>query len=547
VTVLRPGLTRIAMATTILAAPGMGAQAAPTGPSWKFVDATTDAGLTFTHANSELPGTPTQRAAGGVAAGDYDRDGDIDLYLVGGDAGTSALFRNRGDGTFEEVAREAGVVLEHSNASGPLFFDFDGDGWLDLFVGATEGEAARLFRNRRDGAFEDVSLAVGSFGSSGAISATAGDYDGDGWPDIFLSHWGTLGDVCHLFRNRHGRSFDCVDDSAGIPRFGPDLLDQTFTANFVDIDADGWVDLLVASDFETSRVLHNRGNGRFEPWETSVISDENGMGSAIGDYDGDGALDWFVSSIRDADGTTEGDWGTTGNRLYRGLGDGTFADVTDAAGVRDGDWGWAACFADLNHDGVLDLVQVNGWPQGSAQFRDTPARLFLGSSEGRFSEAGESLGFVERSGGRGLVCFDYDVDGDIDLLVMNNGAPARLWRNDGGAALGGYLDVELAGPAPNRDGIGALVRVSVGGRAQVRPIRAGSNYVSQDPPTAHFGLGAATSVERLEIRWPDGYDTVLEDVPVNRRLVVERAAIAAQRSPGHGGCSMAPSGVGRRE
>ena len=500
----------------------------------------------FTHAISSVPATLTQRAAGGVAAGDYDRDGDVDLFVVGGDAGTSALFRNDGDGGFEDVARAAGVALEHANASGPLFFDSDGDGWLDLVVGATESEAARLFRNHRDGTFGDVTDDVGGFGAAGAVSATAGDYDGDGWLDLFLSHWGTLGEVCHLFRNHGGQTFECVDDAAGIPHFGADLADQSFTANFVDVDADGDSDLLVAGDFGTSRVLVNDGAGRFEVREDSAISDENGMGSAIGDYDGDGALDWFVSSIRDADGTTEGDWGTTGNRLYRNLDAGAFADVTDAAGVRDGDWGWGACFADLNHDGVLDIVQVNGWPQGSAQFRDTPARLFLGSGSGRFVEAHASLGFVETGGGRGLVCFDSDLDGDIDLFVMNNAGPVKLWRNDGGAALGSYLDVALAGPAPNTDGIGALVRVRADGREQVRPIRAGSNYASQDPPIAHFGLALTTRVERVLVTWPDGQETALDDVPVNQRLVVERAR-SRERSAAHGGCSVAPAGVGAPE
>jgi hypothetical protein len=521
-------------------------QGAARAPEWAFSDATTEAGLVFTYSTVAVPATLTQRAAGGVAAGDYDRDGDVDLFVVGGDAGKSALFRNDGAGRFEDVAETAGVILEHTNASGPLFFDFDGDGQLDLFVGATEGETARMFRNRGDGTFEDVTTEIGTIGASGAISATAGDYDGDGWLDLFLSHWGTLGEVCHLWRNRGGRSFECVDDSAGIPPFGDALSDQTFTSNFVDIDADGDSDLLVASDFGTSRVLLNEGQGRFVPLVDSPLSDENGMGSAVGDYDEDGALDWFVSSIRDADGTTEGDWGTTGNRLYRNLGDGTFTDVTDAAGVRDGDWGWAACFSDLNHDGRLDLVQVNGWPQGSEQFRGTPARLFLGSGSGRFVEAHEELGLVETGGGRGLVCFDYDLDGDADLFVANNGGPVKLWRNDGGAELGSYLDIALVGRPPNVDGIGAVVRVRTNGRELVRPIRAGSNYVSQDPPIAHFGLGPATRVERVAVTWPDGQETSLEDVPVNQRLVFERAR-PKQRPRAQTGCSISPYGVGARE
>jgi hypothetical protein len=209
-------------------------------------------------------------------------------------------------------------------------------------------------------------------------------------------------------------------------------------------------------------------------------------------------------------------------------------------GCAPGDWGWAACFADLNLDGTLDLVHVNGWPQGSDQFRNTPARLFLGGAGGRFLEASASLGFEERGNGRGLVCFDYDGDGDIDLFVMNNSGPARLWRNDGAHALGHYLSVSLEGVPPNTDATGARISVTAGGRRQVRTVRAGSNYVSQDPAQAHFGLGNAQRVDELIVDWPDGSSTSLTGLRVDQRVTVRQRDV--ESVPSESGCSVASAG-----
>jgi len=503
----------------------------------QLVDATQAAQIDVTHSFPDVPGSLTQRASGGVAIGDYDQDGLLDLFVATGKGRATALLRNQGDGTFADVATAAGVALEGVNNCGPLFFDYDGDGFPDLFVGATDGDPPTLFRNQQDGTFSDETASSSLAELGGTVSATAADYDGDGYLDLFLSHWGEARSTCHLFHNQRGKGFECVDKSAKIGHFLKGGIDTTFTANFADLNQDGHPDLLVAADFGTSRVLINRGDGTFESRQTAITSDENGMGAALGDYDGDGLIDWFVSSIFDADGIAEGDWGTSGNRLYHGLGNGDFADATDAAGVRNGDWGWASSFADLNNDGILDLVQETGWQQGSPQFRGTRARLFVGSASGTFKDQAEQAHFDERGNGRGLVLFDYDRDGDIDILVMNNSGPTRLWRNDSGNELGNYLSITLIGRPPNRGAIGATVTVRTGEREQTRLLRAGSNYASQDPALAFFGLGRSSRVDEIRVRWPDGSKTTRVDQGVNSELMLKQPE-APPVQPHMAGCGI---------
>ncbi len=493
----------------------------PFAQPWRFADVTIDAGLAYEHGFTTPRVSVRRMLLAGVATGDYDNDGWVDLYAIRGDIGPNLLFRNTHDGRFEEVGAAAGVAVDGAIESGALFADFDGDGWLDLFVGGMEDTPNLLFRNAGDGTFVDATAASGLVMNLDTFSATAGDYDRDGDLDLFLAHWDVPMQNSHLWMNDGAGSFVCVDAAAGLHNLGNGTRDFTFTGNFADIDADGWPDLLVAGDFGTSRVFMNSRDGTFRDATTSVISDENGMGAAIGDYDNDGDFDWFVSSIWE-DSLRSGDaWGITGNRMYRNRGDGSFEDVTDETGVRRGFWGWGSVFADFNNDGHLDLYHVNGYPFEDDFFLNDPARLFVSDGDGRFDERSAELGADLTGQGRGVVCFDFDRDGDLDIFVANHFQAPVLLRNDGGNAQS-YLSLLLRGTQPNTQAIGARVRVEAGGSAQLREVGAGSNYLSQNPADIHVGLGVASRADRVTIAWPDGTVTVLENIAVNQRLVVDQ-------------------------
>ena len=509
-----------------------------------FVDATDAAGLDFLHA---LDG-PTMAAmvAAGAAVGDFNDDGWLDIYFVQGNDGSSMLYENRsqgGDYSFVDVTGSAGVAGNTDDkASGPAFADYDGDGDLDLFVGGVEFAPVRVFNNAGDGGFSEVtdSAGLGNVARENSVGFAFGDYDQDADLDLFIAHWTftpdelPTGTTLHLWRNNGDGTFTDVSDESLITGIIIDAdFDYTFAPTFADIDSDGDLDLLVAADAGTSQVLINQGNlgGGLYTFEygtdRNVITDENGMGSSVGDFDNDGDLDWFVTAISlgdepDSRPTPDDNAGfdSGGNRLYRNEGNGVFTDQTDVAGVRKGYWGWGSCAADFNNDGFLDIFHVNGMDEpGTNAYLQDPSRLFINNGDGSFTEYAESLGINDRRMGRGVVCFDGDQDGDIDIVISNNNDSARLFRNDGGNQLN-YLNVKLRDNAPNTQAIGARIYVSTAGATQLREIHNGNNFVSQNPAEQHFGLNQRTSVDTVRVVWPDGFETSRSNIDANQRLTV---------------------------
>jgi len=499
----------------------------------------------------DLPNTDCQPQwfSGGLAVGDYDADGWPDLFFTRLGA-PDRLYRNRGDGTFEDVTTEAGLG-DCTFTNGAAFGDIDDDGDLDLVVTALGGPAHHLYVNDGAGHFADEAAARGVAldmgGPHGGQSVTMGDYDLDGDLDLHLNEWlrprnapasptGPLGS--RLLRNDGNGHFDDVTAQAGVQLDGrsTDGGVYGFASTFVDLDADGHPELVVAADFRTSALFWNRGDGTFEEGSEAagVNTESNAMGSTFGDFDDDGDLDWFVTSIAQmasCAGPTCG-WIGTGNRLYRNDGGRTFAEISEAADVRDAGWGWGAAWGDLDGDGDLDLAATNGWPgpdlQGGRLFVATPMRLWMNVA-GRLEDEAAARGADDPGQGRGLALIDYDLDGDLDVLVARHGQSPQLLRNAGrpessGGVHGHWLSVDVradAGSAPASPG--AVVRVWPDDSSipLVRHVGVGAHFLAEVIGPVHFGLGEDASVARLEVEWPaSGRKLVRLGVSANQRLVV---------------------------
>lgn len=499
---------------------------------WHFSEVSVQAGITHAHGyrdgdyDTSNPSYERILQGAGVASGDYDLDGWPDLYVTAGSAGANLLYRNLGDGTFEDMAATAGVAFTGRKDSGATFADMNGDGWPDLFLGGVNGTPPLVLRNNQDGTFSDVTAASGLGDISNAYGASFADFDRDGDLDAYISHWNDSYQARYLFTNDGTGVFTDISAQAGIP----DGLMADYTPIFADIDNDGWLDLLVAADYNTSQVFINDRDGTFRNvTNRNVITDNNGMGASAGDYDNDGDIDWFVTSIFDPNGLptdneiSQGSAQATGNRLYRNKGDGTFEDVTEFANVRFGSWGWGSCFADFNNDGYLDIFHVNGYITGNfntnATFLTDESRLFINNGNGTFEGYRQNLNLSDRGQGRGLACLDYDLDGDVDIFVANNQQAPALYRNDGGNDLN-FLHVRLGGEALNTEAIGARITVVTGAMTQIREIRAGNNFISANPAEAYFGVGSADIIDELRITWPSGEESVYSNVQANQMLTI---------------------------
>jgi enediyne biosynthesis protein E4 len=487
---------------------------------------------------------------GGAAAGDCDNDGDIDLFITygntggpNGGGGPNRLYVNQlaeqgKSMLFVDRAAEAGVANTRPDGnndrhSGPAFADMDGDGDLDLFIGGIYDDPSKIYENQGNCIFTDVtanSPDIVQMIAAHTISAGFGDYDLDGDLDMFLTHWGTVDDLYgaprtrptdHLWRNESDESgirFVNVSEESGISDltrltrsfdfYGQAQIgDFTFSPTFARVDADLWPDIAIAADFGTTQFAINNGDGTFRNLDNPILREAQfGMGSALGDIDNDGDLDWFVTSIF---GVRNDTLLPHGNRLYlNDGGPGLFVDATEQLGVADGSFGWAACLVDIDNDSDLDIYHTNGYPvpffTPDDPYQTDASRLFVMTANGTYEDRAAALGIDGRTSGRGVVCADFDNDGDTDFLELTEapGNSARLWENRTAAAGRHFLRVRLEGLTPNTEAAGARIFVRTGDTEQMREITIGSNYTSQNPTLEIFGLDSRTVVDEVRVEWP---------------------------------------------
>jgi hypothetical protein len=532
------------------------------------VDVTERGGIRFRHDNagsSEKYLIETMGA--GCAWIDYNQDGLLDLYLVNSAATRvyspkrplrSALYRNNGDGTFTDVSEKAGVAAEGLFGMGVTVGDYDNDGFPDLLVlGYGRGI---LYHNNGDSTFTDVTARAG-VGNEGrwASSGAWFDYDNDGRLDLVIANYVDWSPERNFYCGDRGpgmRSYCHPDDFHGqAPTLFHNNGDGTFTdvskASTVgakggnglgvvtfDYDNDGWQDVFIANDHMPNYLFHNNHDGTFKEigYQAGVAVSEDGqfeagMGTDAADTIGNGRMDLIVTHL---------DMQLA--RLYRNRVDGTFDDATFSSKLSYATYhmsGFGTRFLDYDNDGRRDLFMANGHVldnipryHADTQYAE-PKLMFHNVGGGIFENVSNRLGsdLQQATVSRGAAIGDFDSDGDLDILVSNNGGAPQLLRNDGGNA-NHWLEILLIGAKSNRDGVGARLKVSAGDLVLYDQRKGGMSYQSAQDPRLHFGLGPHSRIDQVEITWPSGTVTKLADLPSDQILAVqERAGIVKRPSP----------------
>ena len=465
--------------------------------------------------------------SGGGACGDFDNDGWQDIFIPADGAGgsTDRLFMNNGDGTFTDEAAAWGLNVVHMG-KGATVGDFNKDGWLDIhctsagpYNNAQPGHH-KLWKNNGDGTFTNIAASAGvaftTTTTQDGFGSCFGDYDLDGDLDLFVAGVANNNVGSILFRNNGDETFTDVTTAAGLMINLPFNM-HGFTPRMADMDGDFYPELLLVSDFGTSIYYKNDGDGTFTDWSvvSNTTQEENGMGQTVGDFDNDGLLDWYVTSIYQP----SINW--TGNKLYYNQGNHVFTEISVPAGVFDGGYGWGAIATDFDNDGWVDIAETNG---GASSFLNEQTYLWINNKNDTFTESAVATGLTHFDLGRGMFHFDYDNDGDQDVMIFSLNDPNRLFRNDlsgpGTNFLRIFLDTnEAPSIAPN--GIGARVTMQYSSVTRTRQLDAGDNFLSKSELSVHFGLGTFPQVDTLTVEWPDGTTTVLTDVLANQTITVE--------------------------
>ena len=516
----------------------------------RFADVTAKAGITFVHASAASPDKYMFETFGsGVAWIDFDNDGFVDLYFVNGAAGSAnALYRNNGDGTFKDVTQGSGTEASDNRAykTGVAVGDYDNDGRLDLYI--TAFGPNRLLRNLGNGKFADVTAAAGVAGGANEWSTSTGflDYDRDGDLDLYVANYvdfrmdenpwcGTRqpgyrmycnptifdGMPDRLFRNNGDGTFTDDSKRAGIANPAGKGLGVVFC----DFDRDADVDIYVANDLVRNFLYRNNGDGTFQDiaYAAGVGFDINGkpqagMGVDCGDVDGNGFPELFVTNFSEEL-----------NTLYENRGDGLFEDVSQKAGLGSGflPLGFGTKMFDVDNDGDLDIHVTNGHVIDNIKLYQSKltyeqADLLYENVGGRFKDVSAESGPALRAPrvGRGLAVADFDNDGKLDVAITSLGRKAVLLRNVAPGA-GNWLEIRAEGAKSNRFGLGTTVRVQTPGRLQVREINNAASYLSSNDTRLHVGLGDAVTAQQLDILWPSGQRQTLTGVKANQILRVK--------------------------
>jgi hypothetical protein len=565
------------IAVALLAVGGLGAAPpqrapSPATPLPTFRDVAGTAGLDFVHVNgaSNEKFFPEIMGPGGLFL-DFDNDGWLDVFLV--DGGSFAdpavakrarhrLYRNRRNGTFEDVTDRSNI-RHRDYGMGACAGDFDNDGLTDLYIANVGPDA--LYRNTGNGRFAEVPNAGGASSPLWSTSCAFVDIDRDGDLDLFVTNYvdtskkdrptdpksrnefcGIAGppairDYCHpliydpltssLYRN-NGKTFEDISKASGIAPYHGNGLGVAVS----DIDDDGLPDLFVANDSNPNFLFHNRGNGSFTEIASlagvAVAADGKaraGMGTAFADFNGSGKPGLVVTNHE-----------TEMHSLFQNLGGRLFSDVTVRSGVGPATRpyvGFGVAFLDYDNDTRLDLAIANGNVMANvarlrAGGKFGERNLLLRNTGSGFKDVTKEAGpgFAPELVSRALAAGDVDNDGDLDLLIANNGAAVNLLLNDGGNAANALL-IQLEGTKSNRSAIGARIALTVGQQTQTREVQSGSSYLAQNDLRAHFGLGRAERAERLEIRWPSGLKESIENIAANQIVTIREGKGIVKQVP----------------
>ncbi len=511
-------------------------------PIPQFEDITQKAGVTFTHTSDPSKKYIVESMSGGVILLDYDRDGWLDIYFtnaptvaqaIKGEKSVGALYRNNHDGTFTDVTQKSGLT-QPCFAMGGAVGDYNNDGWPDIYQTCLGGNI--LYRNNGDGSFTDVTAKAGVADGRWSTGASFGDYDGDGFVDLMVTNYvdfhlndlpgfgnapnckyrgidvqcgprGLRGAGDSLFRNNGDGTFTDVSKAAGVS--DPDGY-YGMSVIWADFNNTGRPDIYVANDSTPKFLYKNLGNGKFKDigLQSGTAVSEDGseqasMGIAVGDYLHTGRPALYVTNFSDEN-----------DLLYRNDGDWNFTEVSYPSGAALPSLPyvkWGTAFADLDNDGWLDLITVDGhvYPQvdslpSGAAYRE-PKLLQMNQKDGTFCDASDQAGpaFMEKRVSRGLAVGDLFNDGNMDavvgdldggpMILRNHGVPGRHW-----------VSFELAGVKSNRLALNARVKIVAGGVTQTDEIHSGGSYLSQNDLRVHFGLGSTTKIDSVEIHWPSG-------------------------------------------